>query len=61
MEEARLIIAREGAVVEDRFNQKKPHPAVLIERDASASMLKTFRALNLDLEPLKEIGRPPGR
>jgi P27 family predicted phage terminase small subunit len=61
MREAQATIAREGAVVKDRFDQLKPHPAAIIERDAASSMIKAFRQLNLDVEPLKTIGRPPGR
>jgi len=62
MEEARVAIAKEGAVITDRFGQKKPHPSTLIERDASAAMLRAFRALNLDvIQPHDKPGRPPGR
>jgi phage terminase small subunit len=61
MEEARVMIQAEGSVITDRFQQKKPHPATIIERDACQSMLRCFKMLNLDLEPLKTIGRPPGR
>jgi len=62
MEQARIAIAAEGPVIVDRFDQKKPHPSVLIERDSSASMLKCFRALNFDIEPLRDKpGRPAGR
>ncbi len=38
----------------DRFGQLKAHPATLIERDSKGTLLRTMRALNLDLEPLNE-------
>ncbi len=44
----------------DRFVQRKPHPLLAAERDARAQMLAALKALNLDLEPLKDRGRPPG-
>jgi P27 family predicted phage terminase small subunit len=61
MREAQGILAREGIVVKDRFGQKKQHPATLIERDAKMAMVRSLRALNLDIEPLNLPGRPPGR
>jgi phage terminase small subunit len=60
--EARAIVAKEGAVIEDRFHQKKEHPAVAIERSATDAMLRAFKQLGLDCEPLRDKpGRPPGR
>jgi P27 family predicted phage terminase small subunit len=58
---ARKILAREGAVVRDRFGQRQAHPALAIERDSKGTMLRAFKSLNLDLEPLRDVGRPPGR
>lgn len=61
-EDARATIRQEGAVVLDRFKQKKEHPAVATERGAVASMLACLKALNLDIEPLRDrAGRPPGK
>src|SRR5690349_1051000 len=59
MREARALVEAEGMTIEDRFGQKKPHPAVVIERDARAAMLAALKQLNLDMEPLKTVGRPP--
>jgi P27 family predicted phage terminase small subunit len=62
MRDAQATIARDGAVVTDRFGQPKPHPATVVERDSRAGMLAALRALNLDIEPLHErAGRPGGR
>ncbi len=58
---AQGILQAEGVVIEDRFGQKKTHPAVLVERDSRSQFLTALRNLNLDLEPLKAIGRPGGR
>lgn len=54
-------VAKEGSVVRDRFGQPKQHPAVLNAREARAALLKCLKALNLDLEPIRDrIGRPGG-
>jgi len=59
MRQAQKILTDEGLVIQDRFGQKKCHPAALIERDARAGMLRALKQLNLDLEPLQEgVGRP---
>lgn len=58
---ARKVVERDGMVQRDRHGQLKAHPAVAIERDARSGFLAGLRALNLDIEPLKGIGRPPGR
>jgi hypothetical protein len=60
-EEARAVVEREGLVVHDRFGQARAHPAVAIERDARAAVLRALKALHLDLEPLRNSpGRPTG-
>ena len=60
-EDARAMLDREGCVMKDRWGQAKTHPAAAVERDARAGVLAALRGLNLDLEPVKKIGRPPGR
>lgn len=57
---AREKIDKEGLTVKDKFKQLKPHPLLPIERDSRAAFLAGLKALNLDVEPLKGIGRPPG-
>jgi P27 family predicted phage terminase small subunit len=55
-------IKRDGIQVKDRFEQLKPHPLLSTERDARAQMLAALKALNFDLEPLRDKpGRPGGR
>lgn len=58
MAECQRAITRDGAAVRDRWGQIKPHPLLPAERDNRAAMLAALKALNLDLEPLKER---PGR
>jgi len=61
-QEAKKLIDTEGLTVVDRFGQHKAHPAATVERDSRAAMISALRALNLDLEPLRDRpGRPGGR
>ena len=57
---ARKAIDAEGMTILDRFGCRKPHPLLAAERDSRAQYLAALRALNLDLEPVKPVGRPPG-
>lgn len=59
---AREGIDRDGLTITDRFGVQKPHPLLACERDARAQWLAALKALNLDIEPLRDRpGRPPGR
>ncbi len=57
--EARALIQRDGVVIEDRFGQKKPHPACDIERHNRALFARMLRELALDVEEPAEAVRPP--
>ena len=59
--QAQDILKREGIMIRDRTGGTKMHPACIVEKDARAHFLQTLKALNLDIEPLKAIGRPGGR
>lgn len=48
-QDARAVIDSEGAIIEDRFLQKKPHPAVEIERASIVTFTRVLRELGLDL------------
>jgi P27 family predicted phage terminase small subunit len=62
LREAQETIRKEGATVTDRCGQVRAHPAITIERDAAASMIRAFKALNLDVLPnFDKPGRPPGK
>lgn len=50
-EEARAMIAKEGAVYLDRFKCPKISPWVAIERDSTLVMHRAFRLLGFDQEP----------
>ena len=58
---ARKSIDKVGLLVKDKWGQVKPHPLLPIERDSRAAFLAGLKALNLDIEPLRDIGRPGGR
>jgi hypothetical protein len=47
--------------IKDRFDQVKSHPLCAVVRDMRAQVYSGLKQLNLDIEPLKDIGRPPGR
>ena len=60
MRGAQEIIDSEGVTFVDRFGQVKAHPLCSVERDARSQMLAALKSLNLDMEPIKDIGRPGG-
>lgn len=60
MRAAQDAIAEHGEVVEDRYGQLKVSPACTLEKDSRNGLLAALRALNLDVEPLRDSpGRPP--
>ena len=61
MRAAQAAIAAHGEVVTDRYGQVKVNPACQLEKDARNGFLAALKALNLDLEPLRDRpGRPGG-
>ena len=61
MKDASEAVANDGKTVKDRFDQIKAHPLLTVERDARSQMVNALKALNLDLEPLRDgPGRPAG-
>ena len=46
---AQSEIRRDGATIQDRFNQLRQHPALKTEVDARTSLLRCLRLLNCDL------------
>jgi P27 family predicted phage terminase small subunit len=60
MNEARGILAKDGVVIDDRFGQKRAHPACAIEKDAIAALTRCWRLLGFDQVPPGAIGRPAG-
>jgi len=60
--QAQQDIDRDGLLMVDRFGQTKSHPLLGVERDARAQLITTLKALNLDVEPLRDgPGRPGGK
>ena len=61
MREAQKVLDADGIVVVNRFDEKRPHPAVAIERDARTAFYAGIKMLHLDMEPGHDgPGRPPG-
>lgn len=60
MRQAQVLISKDGIVATDRFGQAKVHPAVLVERDSKAALLRALRAMNLAIEPLNDTAGRPG-
>jgi phage terminase small subunit len=57
---AQAAITDHGELVIDRYGGVKLNPACALEKDARAGFLAAMKALNLDLEPLRDApGRPP--
>jgi phage terminase small subunit len=57
-DQAQALLDEDGIVIEDRWGQKKPHPAVAIRRDAEISAARLLRELDLDNDAVADI-RPP--
>ena len=61
MRECQRVIAEDGVATRGSRKQIRSHPLLTTERDAKAQMLASLKALNLDIEPLRERpGRPGG-
>jgi phage terminase small subunit len=58
-EAARRILERDGLVIADG---RRAHPAFGIERDARQTMIRSLKALGLDIIPSRGVlGRPAGK
>jgi hypothetical protein len=61
MRQAQRDIKEHGSLVRGRFKQLKQNPAILTERDSRQALVKSIKALGLDLEPVNAApGRPAG-
>jgi P27 family predicted phage terminase small subunit len=60
-QEARIILARDGIMVDGREGGVRPHPCIAIERDSRLAFARLLRELDLDVEapPSERVG-PPG-
>lgn len=60
MRQAQDAIKKDGAVIKDRYNQPKNHPACVLERDARNQFLQAIKSLQLDVSGESLPGRPVG-
>lgn len=60
MRNAQALIKQHGECMPSARTGLRVNPAVNIEKDARSGLLAALKLLNLDLEPLKHIGRPSG-
>ena len=58
--EALAAIKKDGAYTVDKYGQRRSHPAATVLRDARAGELSALRQLHLDMEPIRDVGRPGG-
>lgn len=56
MTTAAALVKADGQVITDRFGQKRQHPGTLVVRDARNLMLRSLKALNLDVTPGAPLG-----
>ena len=56
--EARELLEAEGLTIENRHGEKRPHPAVGIERDSAIRFARMLREIGLSDEPA-DNSRPP--
>ncbi len=59
-QQARQVIDKQGLIYTDRFDQPVSRPEVAIERDSRTAFARLLRELDLDTEPPRAAGRPPG-
>ena len=57
MQAARAILQRDGLTITDRWNQQRQHPASLVLRDSRNLMLRSLKAMNLDIAPTSPLGK----
>jgi phage terminase small subunit len=55
VQEARALLAKEGIILTEKtaagVEKRRPHPAVSVERDASAALMRAWRLLGYDQAP----------
>ena len=55
------LVTRDGEVIRTRGGAVKAHPGIHAELACRAFITRTLCRLGLDSEPIRGIGRPPGR
>ena len=61
MRAAQAAIKKHGECVEDRYGCLKLNPACGLEKELRAGMILALKAMNLDIEPLRDHAGRPGR
>lgn len=59
-EACRTEVEKTGLTIKNRMGGTIINPLVAAERDARAAMINSLKALNLDLEPLRDKPGRPG-
>ena len=57
----RTQVARDGDTVIGRYGQREAHPLLAAIRGLEQVKRQSLAKLNLDIEPLKDVGRPRGK
>lgn len=57
--EAKEVIDKDGIIYYDSRGNPREHPAIKIESNNKVIFARLMRELCLDIEPPKEVGRPP--
>lgn len=61
MRAAQAQVEKDGLATTDRFGQTRAHPLLAVERDCRTQFYAGLRALNLDVEPLRDRPGRPGK
>jgi phage terminase small subunit len=59
-QDAEAALRTGGLTYKDRFGRPHPRPEVKIKEQAELIFARLVRELNLDIEPPRDTGRPPG-
>ena len=51
---------KDGFTIEDRWGQKKVHPATVVMRDSKSAMITALKTLNLDFSTIDKHTIPSG-
>ena len=49
---------KDGFTIEDRYGQKKVHPATVVMRDSKSAMITALKTLNLDFSTVDKYSIP---
>lgn len=61
LQQSQKVVDAEGLTVSGDRGGIKAHPLLAVIRDSRGQFLMGLKHLNLDVEPLKSVGRPAGK